>query len=172
MPNKNLKRLGKVSGTRGEPIAPAKKSTNHWSHRVGPTPETAAKLQPDFLDQLLRKGPENGGIDNTTFEALFEIEEAHAIVGRRTAARASSLELAGGGDPGDMSDGEARTWSVWLKWGQDFYDQTGVTGAKIAELIAMRYPVDPVFVDHYRRAAGLWDKTKRKYDKDQKERGA
>ena len=136
------------------------------------TPETREKLQPDFLEKLLRLGPADGGIDEQTFEALFEIEEAHAVVGRRTAARSSTLELAGGGDPGNMSDGEARTWSIWLEWGKDFYKVTGVTGAKIAELIEMRYPVDAVFVGHYRRAAGLWDKAKRDYDKAQKEREA
>lgn len=130
------------------------------------TPETREKLQPDFLEKLLRVGPAEGGIDEQTFEALFEIEEAHAVVGKLTSVRSSTLELAGGGDPGNMSDGEARTWKVWLKWAKDFYGQTGVTGSRVAELIEARHPVDAVFVGHYRRAAGLWDKAKRDVDKE------
>lgn len=149
----------------GPPRARPVVKADHIPKKEQATPETKRKLQPDFLEKLLRLGPAEGGIDEQTFEALFEIEEAHAVVGRRTAARASSLELAGGGDPGSMSDGEARTWSIWLEWAKEFYRQTGVTGAKIAELIEARFPVDATFVGHYRRAAGLWDKTKRDLDK-------
>lgn len=160
--------LGSRTRAKGNPpkarrVAAVKPSVT--SRKDQATPETREKLQPDFLEKLLRLGPADGGIDEQTFEALFEIEEAHGVVGKLTSVRSSSLELAGGGDPGNMSDGEARTWKVWLQWAVDFYRQTGVVGTRIAELIEARHPVNAVFVGHYRRAAGLWDKAKRDIDR-------
>jgi len=163
MPNKNYKRLGLKSGTRGEPVAPVIKPVNHKP--LGATPETAAKLQSDFLDKLVRDGPENGGIDNPTFEALFEIEEAHTVVSKLTAARASSVEMVGGGDPNDMSPSEDRTWTVWGIWAVRFYKRTGIAGTRVAELIKARHPVDATFVGYYKTAAGLWDQANRDFDK-------
>lgn len=165
MPNKNRRRLGLKSGTRGAPIAPTIRPPSYKSQRIGATPETLSKLQADFLEKLLHDGPKNGGIDNDQFEALFEIEEAHTVVGKLTAARASTLELSGGGDPSDMSDAEARTWALWGEWATEFYRRKGIAGTKIAELIKARHPVDATFVGHYRAAAGLWDKVKRDYGK-------
>ncbi|MGQ3299659.1 hypothetical protein [Reyranella sp.] len=127
------------------------------------TPETREKLQPDFLEKLLRAGPDEGGIDDQQFEALFEIEDAHTIIGKLTSARSSSLELSGGGDPTDMSDGEARVWAIWIAWGTTFHQRTGIAGTRIAELIKARFPVDEAFVGHYRTAAALWDEEKRKH---------
>jgi hypothetical protein len=135
------------------------------------TPETRQKLQPDFLEKLLRAGPTGGGIDEQTFEALFEIEDAHSVVGRLTSARSSSLELSGGGDPTEMSDGEAELWAIWVDWATKFYQRTGIAGTKIAELIEARHPVDASFVAHYRLAAGMWDKAKSDRKKDLERRG-
>ena len=95
------------------------------AERVEATPETLAKLRPDPLERLLRKGPQDGGIDHQQFEALWAIKEAANVVGRGLGYQAVDFERVGHGR-GDMSDGDSRLWDIYIAWSGMFCQSTYV----------------------------------------------
>lgn len=153
----NHKRVAMRSQAGPSPPTPTAATLDRRQH-VEATPETREKLQQDYLEKLLRDGPENDGIDGRDVEALLEIEEAYHVVGRLTSAKSSSLEVSDhAGFSDDWSPAECRTWDLWIAWATPFYRRTMVTGAKVAELVEARAPVDAGMVSNYRTAARMWN---------------
>lgn len=157
---KNHKRYALQSQAGPAPPTPSAATLDRRQH-VEATPETREKLQHDYLEKLLRDGPENDGVDGRDVEALLEIEAAYHVVGRLTSAKSSSLEVSDhAGFSDDWSPAECRTWDLWIAWATPFHRRTSVTGAKVAELIEARAPVDAGMVAAYRIAAAMWGKAK------------
>lgn len=167
---KNHKRVAMQSQAGPAPAQPTAATLDRRKN-VGATPETREKLQHDYLEKLLRDGPENDGVDSYDVEALLEIEEAYHVVGRLTAAKSSSFEVTDHtGFRDDWSPSECRTWDLWIAWATPFYRRTLVTGVKVAELIEARAPVDAGMAGNFRVAAAMWGKVKSDYAKQQEGR--
>lgn len=157
---KNHKRVAMQSQAGPAPPQPTAATLDRRQH-VEATPETREKLQHDYLEKLLRDGPEKDGIDGRDVEVLLEIEAAYHVVGRLTSAKSSSLEVSDhAGFSDDWSPAECRTWDLWIAWATPFYRRTMVTGAKVAELIEARAPVDAGMVANFRTAAEMWTRVK------------
>lgn len=124
--------------------------------RVAATPETLAKLRPDYLQQLLALDPADG-IDHQEVEALLAIETAwHAIERQFGQHRGWSLERGDGGGTHEMSDATARTWAAWNCWATEVQRRTTVPGSTIASAIEQRVPLGGVEASLYRTAARVW----------------
>ena len=129
------------------------------------TPETLAKIRPDLLDQLLRQGPENGGIDNQQFEALWAIRDAAHIVGRGLGYQAVDIGNVGHGN-GEMSDADSRRWDIYTAWGRDFAHLTGLSPSVIRDWVDRDRIIRPADDLRYLvLAAKLWGRHASTYDK-------
>lgn len=130
------------------------------------TPETLAKLQPDQLDQLLRQGPDAGGLDNQQFEALWAIRDAAHIVGRGLGFQAVDIGNVGHGN-GEMSDSDSRRWDIYTAWGRDFAHMTGLSPSIVRDWVDRDRVIRPVHdLRHLALAAKLWSRKSSDYDKE------
>ncbi|MFO1080844.1 MAG: hypothetical protein U1E23_09490 [Reyranellaceae bacterium] len=167
-------RKGMQAGTREIPAASLRTGSRvDRSPRVGPTPETLDKLQPDGLLELLVRGPDDGGIDPAAHEALLEIEATFRIIERIVGASGPTWigDRTGVGDA-PISDGAARWWAIWNLWATELFRVTaisrgrgrGVLGLQVAVIVESRKRVDGDAVAILRQAADLWQDTRRAYD--------
>lgn len=130
------------------------------------TPETLERLQPDQLDRLLRQGPDDGGIDNQQFEALWAIRDAAYIVGRGLGYQAVDIGNVGHGN-GEMSDGDSRRWDIYTAWSRDFSRMTGLSPGIIRDWVDRDRVIRPVEdLRHLVFAAKLWGRHASTYDKE------
>lgn len=130
------------------------------------TPETIAKLQPDMLDLLLRRGPDAGGIDNQQFEALWAIRDAAHVVGREPGYQTVNLDSVGHGE-GPMSDGDARRWDVYIEWSREFMRLSGLAPGIVRAWVDRDRAIRPVEdLRHLALAAKLWGRCLSSYDKE------
>lgn len=87
--------------------------------RVSPTPETLAKLRPWTMAELLRLGPEGGGIDPMQHEAGVEIVEAYRALTKELGFRPLDLERIGRGSVAMGARG-LRLTTIYLAWASRF----------------------------------------------------
>ena len=87
--------------------------------RVQPTPETLAKLKPWTMAELLRLGPEAGGIDPNQHEAAVEIVDAFKALTKELGFRPLQLERVGRGSIG-MGARALRLATIYLAWAEMF----------------------------------------------------
>ena len=87
--------------------------------RVQPTPETLAKLKPWTMAELLRLGPEAGGIDPSQHEAAVEIVDAFKALTKELGFRPLQLERVGRGSIG-MGARALRLATIYLAWAEMF----------------------------------------------------
>lgn len=98
--------------------------------RVPPTPETLAKLKPWTMSELLRLGPDAGGIDHEQYEAAIEIVDAYAAITRELGYRPTDLVRVGKGQ-GGMSPRDLRLSSIYLRWADDIEDRLRIRAPRI-----------------------------------------
>jgi hypothetical protein len=104
------------------------------AERVQPTPETLAKLKPWTMAELLRLGPEAGGIDPTQHEAAVEIVDAFKALTKELGYRPLQLERVGRGSVG-MNARDLRLATIYLAWAARYQWQFMVRPHVVVEWI-------------------------------------
>lgn len=129
------------------------------------TPETIAKMQPDVLDQLLRQGPDAGGIDNQQFQALWDIRDAAHVVGRGLGYHAAEIGNVGHGS-GEISDGDARRWDIYTAWSREFSRLSALSPSIVRDWVDRDRIIRPEDLRYLALAAKLWGRAASAYDKE------
>lgn len=129
--------------------------------RVGPTPETLAKLRPWALRGLL----EAGDLDAHEFEAVLQIVSAYKLVTAAVGHKPTDYGREGGRGNGTLSAGQERLWAVYLSWGGRF--TPGAYTVRPGLIVA--WAEDEAPIDDWARhvlkgAANQWDKAAQAYD--------
>lgn len=152
---------------RAEKRAARRRDNVKRSERTPATPETLAKLERDHLQELEAREPSEGGLGTDAVEALLEIGRAFGVIEAEFGAGNSWLsERADGDGSHEMSDAQARLWSIWNLWATEFYSLTKRTGVEVAGIVQSRAVAGAGTVRLLSLAANLWNKKKRDYDKD------
>jgi hypothetical protein len=129
--------------------------------RVGPTPETLAKLRPWTLRTLL----EAGDLDAAEFESILQIVSAYKLITSGVGHKPVDYGREGGKGNGSMSPGQERLCAVYRAWGCRF-----TPGAFIIQpgyIVAWaedELPIDSWAKHVLRGAARQWDKEATAYD--------
>jgi hypothetical protein len=106
------------------------------AERVKPSAMAEAKKQPWAMQELLRLGPEKGGIDAEQFESGVEAAEAHHALTRTLSYRSNSdYERPYGVDTqhglADLGPRDLRLVTVYLAWGHELTDRIGVKAHQV-----------------------------------------
>jgi hypothetical protein len=134
------------------------------TERVAATPETLAKLKPWPMQDLLRRGPENGGISNQQFEASLLIVEAFCVITRGLGFKPLDLARIGHGS-GELSSRQTRLWSIYVSWGNEFQRRFLLPPHVVVEWVEDSRPIYPASVAMLAKAADLWDRMAGDHDK-------
>lgn len=131
------------------------RATAAKKERVGPAPETAAKLRPDAMHWLLAAHPKLFAPEHD--DAAREIERAHRLLAAPVALRVQDLSRAGHAQPREWTDREAELIGVYCNWQDEIalrripfwsvYDVV-IEGLLPAEAAAMR-GADPTAALHW-----------------------
>lgn len=135
--------------------------------RVKPTPETARKLRPHPLEQLLALGREGGGIDADQLQCAGEIVDAAQAV--TAGLGIASVDVAYiGRTPYDdsMSPHAERLQAIWFQWALVLQQRLAMRPFAVVELIANPGPLDAMRLS---RALDLWAKVRRDHDRPPRE---
>ena len=97
----------------------AKRAKVDRAERVAATPETLKKLKPWPMQDLLRRGPEDGGLSSEQFEASLQIVEAFNVITRGLGFKPVDLGRVGHGSS-DIGPRQARLWNIYVEWGNEF----------------------------------------------------
>ena len=89
------------------------------AERVDPTPETLAKLRPWTMAELLKLGPEAGGIDPNQHEAGVEIVDAFRALTKDLGYRPVDLARVGRSTV-EMGPRALRLTTIYLTWASMF----------------------------------------------------
>jgi hypothetical protein len=129
--------------------------------RVGPTPETLAKLKPWALRGLL----EAGDLDAQEFESVLQIVSAYKLITGAVGHKPVDYMREGGKGNGSMSPGQERLWAVYRAWGGRF--TPGAYTVRPGLIVAWaedEAPIDSWAKHVLRGAARQWDKEATAYD--------
>lgn len=137
------------------------------SERVAATPETLAKLKPWPMQDLLRKGPDDGGLSSGEFEAALQIVEAFKIITHGLGYKPTDLGRVGLGG-GELGPRSCRLWNVYVEWGNAFQRRALVAPHVIAEMVEDERPIDAGAVWLVAMAGDMWDRACSNYDRAQR----
>lgn len=137
------------------------------SERVAATPETIAKLKPWPMQDLLRKGPEDGGLSSDQFEAALQIVEAFKIITHNLGFKPVDLGRVGHG-ASEMGPRACRMWNVYVEWGNAFQRRALVAPHVIVAMVEDDRPIGAGAVWLVAMAANMWDRACSDYDKRQR----
>lgn len=93
-----------------------KRASVRREERCAATPETLAKLRPWTMQELLRRGPDDGGLSSEQFEAAVAIAEAFRFITGLVGFKPLDLGRIGVGGGGVGSAGERRI-AIYRAWG-------------------------------------------------------
>lgn len=124
--------------------------------RVKPTPETLAKLRPWTMAELLRLGPEGGGIDPMQHEAGIEIVEAFRALTKQHGFRPLDLERVGRGIA-DMGARGLRLATIYLAWASRYQRRFMVRPHVVVEWIEDERRIDLAAMPLLKAGLDLWD---------------
>jgi hypothetical protein len=137
------------------------------SERVAATPETLAKLKPWPMQDLLRKGPDDGGISSGQFEAALQIVEAFKVVTHALGFKPIDLAKVGHG-ASDLGSRGCRLWNIYIEWGNAFQRRALLAPHVIVEMVEDGRPIGAGAVWLVAMAADMWDRACSNYDRAQK----
>jgi hypothetical protein len=126
------------------------------AERVMPTPETLAKLRPWTMAELLRLGPDLGGIDPMQHEAAVEIVDAFKALTKELGFRPLDLERVGRGTV-EMGPRELRLATIYLAWAARYQRRFLVRPHVVVEWIEDERRLDVGAMPLLRGALNLWD---------------
>jgi hypothetical protein len=126
------------------------------AERVSPTPETLAKLRPWTMAELLRLGPEGGGIDPTQHEAAVEIVDAFRALTKELGYRPLDLERVGRGTV-EMAPRELRLATIYLAWASAYQRRFIVRPHVVVEWIEDERRLDVGAMPLLIGALDMWD---------------
>lgn len=126
------------------------------AERIKPTPETLAKLRPWTMAELLRLGPENGGIDPMQHEAGVEIVDAFKALTKELGFRPLQLERVGRGSVG-MGARDLRLATIYLAWASKYQRRFMVRPHVVVEWIEDERHIDVGAMPLLRSALNLWE---------------
>lgn len=126
------------------------------AERVQPTPETLAKLRPWTMAELLRLGPEGGGIDPMQHEAAVEIVDAFKALTKELGYRPLDLERVGRGTV-EMGPRALRLTTVYLAWASAYQRRFMVRPHVVVEWIEDERHIDVGAMPLLRGGLDLWD---------------
>jgi hypothetical protein len=134
------------------------------SERVKPTAETLAKLRPWTMAELLRLGPEAGGIDPSQHEAAIEIVDAFKALTKELGYRPLQLERLGRGSIG-MGARDLRLATIYLVWASMFERRFMRRSHIVVEWIEDERHIDVDAMPLLRGALNLWDAVRSNTDR-------
>jgi hypothetical protein len=126
------------------------------AERVEPTPETLAKLKPWTMAELLRLGPEAGGIDPSQHEAGVEIVDAFKALTKELGYRPLDLERIGRGTV-EMGPRDLRLATIYLAWASLFQRRFMRRAHIVVEWIEDERHIDIDAMPLLTGALNLWD---------------
>ncbi len=132
--------------------------------RVQPTPETLAKLRPWTMAELLRLGPESGGIDPNQHEAAVEIVDAFKALTRELGYRPLDLERVGRGTV-EMGPRDLRLATIYLAWASLFQRRFMRRAHIVVEWIEDERHIDVDAMPLLTGALNLWDAARGNVDR-------
>ena len=132
-----------------------RRSRVNRAERVKPTPETLAKLRPWTMAELLRLGPEAGGIDPNQHEAGVEIVVAFKALTKELGFRPLDLERVGRGTV-EMGSRELRLATIYLAWASRYQRRFLVRPHVVVEWIEDERRLDVGALPLLRGALNLW----------------
>jgi len=136
------------------------------AERVKPTPETLAKLRPWTMAELLRLGPEAGGIDPNQHEAGVEIVDAFKALTKELGFRPLDLERVGRGTV-EMGLRELRLATIYLAWASAYQRRFMVRPHVVVEWIEDERRIDVGAVPLLRSGLNLWGSIRADVDRAQ-----
>jgi hypothetical protein len=136
------------------------------AERVQPTPETLAKLKPWTMAELLRLGPEGGGIDPTQHEAGVEIVDAFKALTKELGYRPLDLERVGRGSV-EMGPRELRLATIYLAWASAYQRRFMVRPHVVVEWIEDERRLDVGAMPLLCGALNLWEAVRGDVDRAQ-----
>jgi hypothetical protein len=146
----------------------AKKRQNvNRAERVAATPETLAKLKPWPMQDLVRLGPDNGGLSSGQFEAALQIVEAYKVITRGLGFRPLDLTRVGHGT-GDMGPRSCRLWNIYVEWGNAYQQRALISPHVIVQMVEDDMPIGAGAVWLVALASDMWDRAASEYDKRQR----
>jgi hypothetical protein len=134
------------------------------AERVEPTPETLAKLRPWTMAELLKLGPEAGGIDPNQHEAGVEIVEAYKALTKELGYRPLDLQRVGRGTV-EMGPRELRLATIYLAWASKFERRFMRRAPMVVCWIEDELPVGLAEMPMLRGALNLWEAIRADVDK-------
>lgn len=137
------------------------------SERVQATPETLAKLKPWPMQDLLRKGPEDGGLSSDQFEAALQIVEACKVITQGLGFRPLDLTRVGHGN-GEIGPRACRLWNVYVEWGNAYQRRALISPHVIVQMVEDDRPIDAGAVWLVALAADMWAQAARDHDRQQR----
>lgn len=132
--------------------------------RVKPTPETLAKLRPWTMRELLRLGPDAGGIDPVQHDNAVELVDAFRALTKELGFRPLDLVRVGKGTVG-MGAHELRLATIYLAWGLAFSRRFKRSPALVVEWIEDEQPLELRALPILLSALDLWDRIKSDHDR-------
>lgn len=124
--------------------------------RVDPTPETLAKLRPWTMAELLKLGPEGGGIDPNQHEAGVEIVDAYRALTKELGYRPLDLQRVGRGTV-EMGPRELRLATIYLAWASKFERRFMRRAPIVICWIEDELPISVVDMPMLKGALNLWE---------------
>ena len=134
------------------------------AERVQPTPETLAKLRPWTMAELLRLGPEAGGIDPNQHEAAVEIVDAFRALTKELGYRPLDLERIGRGTV-EMGPRDLRLATIYLAWASLFQRRFMRRAHIVVEWIEDERHIDIDAMPLLTGALNLWDAARGNVDR-------
>lgn len=135
--------------------------------RHAATPETLAKLRPWPMQDLLRKGPDDGGIDSRQFEACLQIVEAFKVITHGLGFKPLDLARVGHGES-DLGAHGCRLWNIYVAWGNAYQRRALVSPHVIVDMVEDGRPIGAGAVWLVALAGDMWDKACSNHDREQK----
>lgn len=152
----------------------AKREAVLRAERVGPTPETMAKLRPCPLRDMLHRGADPndpGGMQPDQYEAALEIWDAHDCLVKRSKAGTLDMEKVARAH-GDIGDRMDHAIAVYLRWGRELPHRFYLTSDIVMGWIDDHDPSKRLINDNQRRmlvrACDLWRKVQEDYEKERR----
>lgn len=144
--------------------------------RIGPTRETLAKLPVDPFPGWVKLGAADGGLEPQQVTALIELADAFASVTAKLGYKPMVFQWQAPGAIRDMSNGEARAWTVWFAWAIAFerraMTEPGegrlINGFRVAQWVIGRdrkVNAGPTADPRLAMAADLWARVSADYDR-------
>ena len=151
--------------TRAERRAARRAAT---AQRVKPSALAESKKRPWPMQELLRLGPDKGGIDADQFEAGVQIVEAHRAFTRALGYRSEvplDREPDHGNPPavGELSPADLRVVPVYLAWGEALASRLGVKAVQVVSWVdGLALPPALLLLT---RSLDLWDQVRDDHDR-------